>query len=75
MDTGIPTPSAAPYSAGPVPFNVMVEPLYFGVLPASTAPTVIFILAIVLATSILVPTVISWANVVALDLRKKHKMD
>lgn len=75
VDTGVLTPSDHARAVDRIPFNVIVEPLYFGVLPASTAPTLAFILALILATATLVPTAISWADTIALDLRTRQKAD
>ncbi|KAI0327649.1 hypothetical protein GY45DRAFT_1372973 [Cubamyces sp. BRFM 1775] len=42
-----PSPGNANRTVEPIPFNVLVEPLYLGVLPASLIPTVAFLLVVV----------------------------
>ncbi|OCH93002.1 hypothetical protein OBBRIDRAFT_725683 [Obba rivulosa] len=62
VDTGVRTPrnSSRLESAGsdPVPFIVLLEPLYLGVLPASVLPIVLFIAVVATVASVVVfPTV------------------
>lgn len=43
-----------------VPFIVILEPVYLGVLPAALLPTVGFLIPIVLAAALFVPFVIAY---------------
>lgn len=50
VDTGVRPPAAAA-PAEPVPFAVLLEPLYFGVVPASVVPIVAFLVPVVLCAA------------------------
>ena len=56
MHTGVftPSPQNANRTIEPVPFIVLVEPLYLGVLPTSLVPTLAFLLAVVTAADFVV---------------------
>ncbi|KAI0041403.1 hypothetical protein FA95DRAFT_1611046 [Auriscalpium vulgare] len=54
VDTGVRPPSAVA-SPSPVPFIIIVEPLYLNVLPASVLPVVLFLLPLIGAAAMLVP--------------------
>ncbi|EMD32584.1 hypothetical protein CERSUDRAFT_118623 [Gelatoporia subvermispora B] len=61
VDTGLLTPTSSFRSDGvvdPVPFIVLLEPLYMGVLPASVLPVVLFIIAVAfVAVRVVLPLV------------------
>ncbi|KAJ8472333.1 hypothetical protein ONZ51_g8584 [Trametes cubensis] len=60
VHTGVftPSPQNANRTVEPVPFIVLVEPLYLGVLPASLVPTLAFLLAVVVvAGTVVLPRV------------------
>ncbi|EED80347.1 predicted protein [Postia placenta Mad-698-R] len=50
VDTGVRPPAAAA-PAEPVPFVVLLEPLYFGVVPASVVPIIAFLVPVVLCAA------------------------
>jgi len=58
VDTGVRPPSAEVPDTEPVKFMVILEPLYFGVLPASVAPILAFLVPLVaFASFVVVPFV------------------
>ena len=63
VDAGVLTPSktnaSAPRKPEPVAFVVTVEPLRFGVLPASVVPTVLALVVVAVAAAVLVLPVVS----------------
>jgi len=58
IDTGVLTPTRdmlPPRTAEAVPFNLILEPLYLGVLPASVLPIVLFLVPIIVLAGLMVP--------------------
>jgi len=55
VDTGVLTPSSSTPSVEPVPFILILEPLYFGVLPASVVPILVFLLLVIGLAGFAVP--------------------
>ncbi|TFY77851.1 hypothetical protein EWM64_g6160 [Hericium alpestre] len=64
VDTGVRAP-AAHTAAPPVPFVLLLEPLYFGVLPASTAPLLALLLPVTGTAAILAQVVHRYLEQVA----------
>lgn len=76
VDTGVRTPTSdAPYQPQiikPVPFAIILEPLYLGVLPASMAPIVAFVVPLItLAAFILAPKVNHYLSRIAEQVRRE----
>ena len=76
VDAGVRTPIAdgshERATPEPVPFIVVLEPLYFGVLPASVLPTVAFLgVVIVIAAYWVVPPAQGYLCAVADEVRKE----
>ncbi|KAI0964556.1 hypothetical protein AcW1_001348 [Taiwanofungus camphoratus] len=79
VDTGVRTPAvvaSALYpqanAVEPVPFNLLLEPLYFGVLPASVAPIVLFLIPVILfAGLVLAPFVNRHLRAIAQEARSE----
>ncbi|KZT73439.1 hypothetical protein DAEQUDRAFT_808522 [Daedalea quercina L-15889] len=76
VDTGVRTPTADEShehaTPEPVPFIVMLEPLYLGVLPASVLPTVVFLALIVIVAAFgVVPSVQRYLCAVADEASKE----
>ncbi|KAA1471637.1 hypothetical protein DENSPDRAFT_859058 [Dentipellis sp. KUC8613] len=55
IDTGVRPPSTQPHPVPPVPFIVRLEPLLLGVLPASVAPILAFLVSVIGAAVMLLP--------------------
>ncbi|GBE77347.1 hypothetical protein SCP_0102200 [Sparassis crispa] len=75
-DTAVRTPTSRPDSeapsAEPVPFVVLLEPLYFGVLPASVTPVVVLLTFVVsFAAMVVVPFVNRYIFAVARQAREE----
>lgn len=76
VDAGVRTPIAdgshEHATPEPVPFILILEPLYFGVLPASVLPTVAFLGVIVLITACrVVPSAQRYLCAIADEVRKE----
>lgn len=73
VDTGV-RPAPFAHTAAPaVPFTIILEPLFFGILPASVAPTLCFLLPIVIvAWAVVVPRVHRYLRAVAEDIREER---
>ncbi|KAG6841576.1 hypothetical protein C0991_009611 [Blastosporella zonata] len=74
VDTGIltpSTPSTKPDSPAPVPFILVLEPLYFGVLPPSVVPVLGYIAIVSLFAWMSVPRIIKYLEMIAVEARKE----
>jgi hypothetical protein len=75
VDTGIRTP--LPHNqhkiieSAPVPFIVILEPLYFGVLPATVIPTLFFLVPVLAVAALAVPLI----NTYLADLARQGRRD
>ncbi|KAH9947087.1 hypothetical protein B0H21DRAFT_363002 [Amylocystis lapponica] len=74
VDTGVRTPSSATDVGEslpePVPFIVLLEPLYLGVLPATVAPILLFLVLILSFTAVVVvPFINRYLSTVVHDAR------
>ncbi len=70
VDTGVLTPGRTKQPT-PVSFNIILERLYFGFLPASVVPTLAFMVPVLLMAGLAIP----WINVhlekIAIEARKE----
>ena len=77
IDTGVPTPFPAGNNASArhkaeVAFIVVVEPLHFGVLPATVVPAVLMLMAVAVgAATLVLPTVSKYLNAMADAVREE----
>ena len=67
VDAGVPTPQIHPglsnlVVAGPVPFILILEQLYWGVLPASLLPTICFLVPVLLAAAMTIPPIVAYLD-------------
>ncbi|OAX39225.1 hypothetical protein K503DRAFT_103161 [Rhizopogon vinicolor AM-OR11-026] len=67
VDAGVltPTPDLPPSAAQavePIPFILILEPLYLGILPASLLPTVCFLVPLLLAAALATPWIIGYLD-------------
>ncbi|KIM69987.1 hypothetical protein SCLCIDRAFT_101313 [Scleroderma citrinum Foug A] len=72
VDTGVPTPQIHPddtdsrlsnlVEVEPVPFILILEHLYWGVLPASLLPTICFLLPVLLAAAMAIPPITAYLD-------------
>jgi len=70
VDTGIATPSiGSTQLPEPVPFNLILEPLYFGLIPQSVLPVILFLVVVVVLASMTVPFINSYVNDIAQSAR------
>lgn len=79
LDTGVRTPSPnsspVPPIVEPVPFNILLEPLYFGVLPESVIPILLFLVPLVLICAFVVtPMANSYFSGVVKEINKELVM-
>lgn len=60
VDTGVrtPTPNLPVSAARPIPFVLVLEQLYFGVLPASLLPTVCFLIPVLSSAALATPWIL-----------------
>lgn len=79
VDIGIRTPTAE-YKAlllqssikpTPVPFMLILEPLYFGILPATLLPTVGLLILVVIVTGLAFPMVNRHLQAIAAQVREE----
>ncbi|KIY66023.1 hypothetical protein CYLTODRAFT_491813 [Cylindrobasidium torrendii FP15055 ss-10] len=73
IDAGILTPHPAVHISKyplPVPFDVILEPLYFGVVPKSVCPVAASLLFIIAVAAFLAPKVHGELEALALEARK-----
>jgi len=73
VDTGVltPSPTSAQHVVEPVPFNLILEPLYLGVLPASLVPTITYLVILAGAAYLAFPSIHSYLHGVAQPERGK----
>jgi hypothetical protein len=67
VDIGVLTPTpdlspSAPQAVEPIPFVLILEPLYLGILPASLLPTVCFLVPLLLGAALVTPWIISYLD-------------
>lgn len=67
-------PSSKP-TPGLVPFILILEPLYFGVLPESTIPVLYFLIPVVLLAGLAVPRANKYLAEIASLCRQEMVMD
>jgi hypothetical protein len=71
-DTGVRVPALANTTAEAVPFMIILEPLYFTILPASVVPTLLFLIPVVLTASIFVfPRIYSYLHDIVRAIQKE----
>ena len=78
VDTGVLTPTRENIQSTPtpppVPFMLIVEPLYLGVIPESVLPTLKLLVPVVVIALLLVPYVNRYLDGVAANARRQiHK--
>ena len=74
LDTGVREPSKPAVITDPTPFIVILEPLYFGFLPASVSPVLLFMTPICCFSLLLIiPRVHGHLSQVANEVRVEHK--
>lgn len=79
VDIGIRTPTAeykalllqGPIKPTPVPFMLILEPLYFGILPATLLPTVGLLILVATVAGLAVPTVNRYLQAIAAQVREE----
>ncbi|KAK0209257.1 hypothetical protein DFS33DRAFT_520428 [Desarmillaria ectypa] len=74
VDTGVVAPGMSVDRPAAVPFTVVLEPLYFGVLPASVLPTLYFLIPIVLLAAVSLPWINAYLEDVALKARREVRL-
>ncbi|KAK0234237.1 hypothetical protein IW262DRAFT_1291106 [Armillaria fumosa] len=74
VDTGVVTPGISVDRPTAVPFTVILEPLYFGVLPASVVPTLYFLIAVVLLAATALPWINAYLEGYALKARREIRL-
>ncbi|KAG1886203.1 hypothetical protein F4604DRAFT_1969649, partial [Suillus subluteus] len=64
VDTGVrtPTPDFHPSAVHAIPFILILEQLYFGVLPASLLPTVCFLITVLTCAALATPWILSYLD-------------
>jgi len=72
IDTGVPTPSSHPPPIQTVAFLAILEPLYFGLIPQSLVPTVLFLIPVILLSGFFVfPKILAYLEGVVEVARKE----
>lgn len=79
VDVGIRTPTAeykalllqGPIKPTPVPFMLILEPLYFGILPATLVPTVGLLVLVAIMAGLAFPTVNRYIQDIAAQAREE----
>jgi hypothetical protein len=79
VDTGIRTPTAeykahilkGPIKPTPVPFMLILEPLYFGIVPATVVPTVGLLVIVAIVAGLALPIVNRYLQSIAAQVRKE----
>ncbi|KAG7451813.1 uncharacterized protein BT62DRAFT_880984 [Guyanagaster necrorhizus] len=74
VDTGVLTPGKSVDRSTPIPFTVVLEPLYFGVLPASVVPILYFLVPVVLLAALTLPWINAYLESVALKARREIRL-
>ncbi|KAG6874364.1 hypothetical protein C0995_015100 [Termitomyces sp. Mi166 len=73
VDIGVLTPSHAaspkPASSIPIPFILILEPLYLGVLPPSVVPVLAYIFIVFMIACVIVPPLIRYLEGIASQAR------
>lgn len=71
VEAGVRVPSADKNVPRDVPFNVILEPLYYGILPASVAPVLFFLIPVgALALLVVAPRIHAYLGSVAGEIQK-----
>jgi hypothetical protein len=78
VDTGVLTPTPGGLLSNttttrPVPFNLILEPLFLGILPASVVPVLLFSLPILLLAGLAIPRAIAYLERLADSARQEIK--
>ena len=73
VDIGVRPPSAKPSEPEPIPFILVLEPLYLGVLPATVLPTIMFLVPLVFFAGLAVPSVYRYLSRIAEKSREELK--
>jgi hypothetical protein len=79
VDIGIRTPTAeykalllqGPINPTPVPFMIILEPLYLGILPATVVPSVGLLILVAVVAGLAVPRVNRYLQEVAVQVRQE----
>ena len=72
VDAGVRIPSLSSLPVAAVPMIVRLEPLYFGVIPASVVPVLIYLIPVVaFASIVMVPRIHGYLAAVAADVRRE----
>ncbi|KAK0185231.1 hypothetical protein F5146DRAFT_1166817 [Armillaria mellea] len=74
VDTGVVTPGISVDRPATVPFIVVLEPLYFGILPATVVPTLYFLIPVVLLAAATLPWVNAYLEDIALKARREIRL-
>ncbi|PBK93440.1 hypothetical protein ARMGADRAFT_992133 [Armillaria gallica] len=74
VDTGVLTPGISVDRPAAVPFTVVLEPLYFGILPASVVPTLYFLIPVVLLAAAALPWINAYLEDIALKVRREIRL-
>ncbi|KAI0094990.1 hypothetical protein BDY19DRAFT_915772 [Irpex rosettiformis] len=75
VDTGVRVPSKRNITVEATPFMILLEPLYFTVLPALVVPTLLFLLPVVLVASfVIAPRIHSCLRAIAEDVRLESRI-
>lgn len=79
VDIGVRTPTAeykalllqGPIKPTPVPFMLILEPLYLGILPATLLPTVGLLILVAIVASLALPMVKRYLQAIAAQVREE----
>jgi hypothetical protein len=79
VDTGVRAPTAeykalllqGPIKPTPVPFMLILEPLYFGIIPATVVPTIGLLVVVAIAAGLALPMVNRYMQDIAAQVRKE----
>lgn len=76
VDVGVLAPAATPSDVSPfkplhVPFAVVLEPLYYGVLPASVVPVIMLIVLVSITAGLGVPKINKYLQGVVVQARRE----
>ncbi|KAK0479590.1 hypothetical protein IW261DRAFT_1478221 [Armillaria novae-zelandiae] len=74
VDTGVVNPGISVDRPTAVPFTVILEPLYFGILPASVVPTLYFLIPVVLLAAAALPWINAYLEDYALKARREIRL-
>ncbi|KAJ8509226.1 hypothetical protein ONZ45_g8583 [Pleurotus djamor] len=78
VDTGVVTPKPGPTSSplqAAVPFTLILEPLYFGFLPASVTPILLLVLPVIASAFIIIPKLLVYFESLAHEAISGNKYD